>query len=195
MCLEQDREHGGLHRVDAAAQGADLGAGAGAFSSSRPAGSGEGGPGLSGTAPITPSLECRPRSARRAGRHPPRRTFTGSRGRRCPFVNAYWDNEAPGIYVDTVSGEPLFASVDKCDSLTGWPSFTRPIDPKYIARTRISTTAWFVSKSVRHTVTAILGTYFPTGQATREDCGTASTPRPRASYPPRSSRRRGTTST
>ncbi|WP_405886514.1 MULTISPECIES: peptide-methionine (R)-S-oxide reductase MsrB [unclassified Streptomyces] len=81
---------------------------------------------------MTPSLECRPRSARRAGRHPPRRTFTGSRGRRCPFVNAYWDNEAPGIYVDTVSGEPLFASVDKYDSLTGWPSFTRPIDPKYI---------------------------------------------------------------
>ncbi|MFE7793789.1 peptide-methionine (R)-S-oxide reductase MsrB [Streptomyces sp. NPDC057460] len=48
------------------------------------------------------------------------------------FVNAYWDNKAPGIYVDTVSGEPLFASVDKYDSLTGWPSFTRPIDPKYI---------------------------------------------------------------
>ncbi|MFE9868392.1 peptide-methionine (R)-S-oxide reductase MsrB [Streptomyces sp. NPDC005506] len=48
------------------------------------------------------------------------------------FVNAYWDNKAPGIYVDTVSGEPLFASVDKYDSQTGWPSFTRPIDPKYI---------------------------------------------------------------
>lgn len=48
------------------------------------------------------------------------------------FLNAYWDNKAPGIYVDTVSGEPLFASVDKYDSQTGWPSFTRPIDPNYI---------------------------------------------------------------
>ncbi|WP_398871588.1 peptide-methionine (R)-S-oxide reductase [Streptomyces mirabilis] len=47
-----------------------------------------------------------------------------------------WDNEAPGIYVPTVSGEPLFASVDKYDSLTGWPSFTRPIDPKYMSAER-----------------------------------------------------------
>jgi methionine-R-sulfoxide reductase len=46
-----------------------------------------------------------------------------------PFANAYWDNHEPGIYVDVVSGEPLFASVDKFDSNSGWPSFTRPIDP------------------------------------------------------------------
>lgn len=44
-----------------------------------------------------------------------------------PFDNAYWDNEATGLYVDIVSGEPLFASVDKFDSGTGWPSFTRPV--------------------------------------------------------------------
>lgn len=44
-----------------------------------------------------------------------------------PFVNAYWDNHEPGIYVDVVSGEPLFASVDKYDSHSGWPSFTKPI--------------------------------------------------------------------
>ncbi|MEO3928498.1 peptide-methionine (R)-S-oxide reductase MsrB [Micromonosporaceae bacterium B7E4] len=44
-----------------------------------------------------------------------------------PFANAYWDNHEPGIYVDVVSGEPLFASVDKYDSGTGWPSFTKPI--------------------------------------------------------------------
>src|SRR5262249_42559379 len=46
-----------------------------------------------------------------------------------PFHNAYWDNHAPGIYVDVVSGVPLFSSLDKFDSGTGWPSFTRPIDP------------------------------------------------------------------
>ena len=43
------------------------------------------------------------------------------------FDNAYWDNKEPGIYVDVVSGEPLFSSLDKFDSGTGWPSFTRPI--------------------------------------------------------------------
>ncbi|HMA66606.1 MAG TPA: peptide-methionine (S)-S-oxide reductase MsrA, partial [Desulfosalsimonadaceae bacterium] len=45
------------------------------------------------------------------------------------FDNAYWDHKEPGIYVDVVSGEPLFASTDKFDSGTGWPSFTRPIHP------------------------------------------------------------------
>ena len=45
-----------------------------------------------------------------------------------PFRNAYWDNKKPGIYVDIVSGEPLFSSLDKFDSGSGWPSFTRPIE-------------------------------------------------------------------
>jgi methionine-R-sulfoxide reductase len=44
-----------------------------------------------------------------------------------PFQNEYWDNKEPGIYVDVVSGEPLFASPDKYDSKSGWPSFTKPI--------------------------------------------------------------------
>ncbi|MFJ9729504.1 peptide-methionine (R)-S-oxide reductase MsrB [Streptomyces sp. NPDC101209] len=48
------------------------------------------------------------------------------------FANAYWDNKAPGIYVDIVSGEPLFASVDKYDSGTGWPSFTKPLEAEHI---------------------------------------------------------------
>lgn len=51
-----------------------------------------------------------------------------------PFDNAYWDNDAPGIYVDVVSGEPLFSSLDKFESGTGWPSFTRPLEPGNVVR-------------------------------------------------------------
>lgn len=51
-----------------------------------------------------------------------------------PFRNAYWNNHEDGIYVDVVSGEPLFSSTDKFDSGSGWPSFTRPINSAYIVR-------------------------------------------------------------
>ena len=50
-----------------------------------------------------------------------------------PFDNPYWDNKEPGIYVDIVSGEPLFSSTDKYVSGTGWPSFTQPLEPTNIA--------------------------------------------------------------
>ena len=53
---------------------------------------------------------------------------TQENGTERPFANAYWDNKADGIYVDIVSGEPLFSSRDKFDSGTGWPSFTRPLE-------------------------------------------------------------------
>jgi peptide methionine sulfoxide reductase msrA/msrB len=51
-----------------------------------------------------------------------------------PFHNAFWDNHKPGLYVDVVTGEPLFSSTDKFDSGTGWPSFTRPIEPNRVTQ-------------------------------------------------------------
>ncbi len=51
-----------------------------------------------------------------------------------PFRNEFWDNHEEGIYVDIVSGEPLFSSTDKFDSGTGWPSFTRPIEAESVAQ-------------------------------------------------------------
>ena len=52
---------------------------------------------------------------------------TQENGTERPFTGEYWDNHEPGIYVDVVSGEPLFASVDKFESGSGWPSFTKPL--------------------------------------------------------------------
>jgi methionine-R-sulfoxide reductase len=54
---------------------------------------------------------------------------TQEEGTEPPFRNEYWDKKEAGIYVDVVSGEPLFSSLDKFDSGTGWPSFTKPLDP------------------------------------------------------------------
>jgi methionine-R-sulfoxide reductase len=55
--------------------------------------------------------------------------ITQRNGTEPAFNNEFWDNKEPGIYVDVVSGEPLFASVSKYDSRSGWPSFTVPIEP------------------------------------------------------------------
>lgn len=57
---------------------------------------------------------------------------TQEEGTERAFQNEYWNNKEPGIYVDIVSGEPLFSSLDKYDSGTGWPSFTKPLDPDNI---------------------------------------------------------------
>jgi methionine-R-sulfoxide reductase len=57
---------------------------------------------------------------------------TQEEGTEPPFRNEYWDTKEPGIYVDVVSGEPLFSSLDKYDSGTGWPSFTRPLEPEHV---------------------------------------------------------------
>jgi peptide-methionine (R)-S-oxide reductase len=61
---------------------------------------------------------------------------TQKNGTERPFTGEYWDNHEPGIYVDVVSGEPLFASTDKFESGSGWPSFTRPIDSDNVVEKR-----------------------------------------------------------
>jgi len=65
-----------------------------------------------------------------------------------PFRNEYWDNHEEGIYVDVVSGEPLFSSRDKYESGTGWPSFTKPLEPKNI-RTKTDKTLFMERTEVR----------------------------------------------
>jgi len=57
---------------------------------------------------------------------------TQESGTERPFANTFWDNHEPGLYVDVVSGEPLFTSADKFDSGCGWPSFTKPIEAENV---------------------------------------------------------------
>jgi methionine-R-sulfoxide reductase len=73
---------------------------------------------------------------------------TQREGTERPFRNLYWDNHAAGIYVDVVSGEPLFSSLDKFDSGTGWPSFTRPLEPDNI-RTKTDRKLMAVRNEIR----------------------------------------------
>jgi len=66
------------------------------------------------------------------------------------FRNEYFDNKEPGIFVDVVSGQPLFSSLDKFDSGTGWPSFSRPIDAHAVT-TRDDESLWMTRTEVRST--------------------------------------------
>ncbi len=63
--------------------------------------------------------------------------ITQEEGTEKPFQNEYWNNEKPGIYVDIVSGEPLFSSLDKFDAGCGWPSFTRPVEDNLLTHTDV----------------------------------------------------------
>jgi len=111
-----------------------------------------------------------------------------------PFNNRYWDNHEEGLYVDVVTGEPLFSSRDKFDSGTGWPSFTKPVDAQRVVnhsdvsfgmtrtevRSKTATRTWVTSsKMVR----------------ARPACATASTPPRCASFRSRSSPRLATETT
>jgi peptide methionine sulfoxide reductase msrA/msrB len=88
---------------------------------------------------------------------------TQQEGTEPPFKNAYCDNKKEGIYVDIVSGVPLFLSSDKYDSGTGWPSFVRPIDPQFIEEVN-DYSLGVVRREVRtRTTHAHLGHVFPDG--------------------------------
>jgi peptide methionine sulfoxide reductase msrA/msrB len=73
---------------------------------------------------------------------------TQQNGTEPPFKNEYWDNHKKGIYTDIVSGEPLFSSLDKFESGTGWPSFTKPLEPKNIVE-KSDRTLWMIRTEVR----------------------------------------------
>ena len=64
---------------------------------------------------------------------------TQQSGTEMPFRNEFWNHDEPGLYVDVVSGEPLFTSLDKFDSHCGWPSFTKPVLPENVLEKRDST--------------------------------------------------------
>jgi peptide-methionine (R)-S-oxide reductase len=82
-----------------------------------------------------------------------------------PFGNEFWNSKEPGIYVDVVSGEPLFASVHKFDSRTGWPSFTIPLEPDNVVE-RSDTSHGMVRTEVRSAHgDSHLGHLFPDGPA------------------------------
>jgi len=75
---------------------------------------------------------------------------TQHEGTERPFQNEYWDNHEAGIYVDVVSGEPLFSSLDKFDSGTGWPSFTKPLEPANV-KTKTDRSLFMERNEVRST--------------------------------------------
>ena len=82
-----------------------------------------------------------------------------------PFRNEYWDNKREGIYVDILSGEPLFSSKDKFDSGTGWPSFKKPLEPENLIELE-DTTHGMVRTEVRSKhANSHLGHVFPDGPA------------------------------
>jgi len=82
-----------------------------------------------------------------------------------PFDNAYWDHHEPGIYVDIVSGEPLFSSTDKFDSGTGWPSFTRPLEPDNVVQSTSGPLALLGAEVHSHHPGSHLGHVFDDGPA------------------------------
>jgi methionine-S-sulfoxide reductase/methionine-R-sulfoxide reductase len=110
-----------------------------------------------------------------------------------PFQNEYWDNKEPGLYVDVVSGEPLFVSVNKFDSSSGWPSFTKPIEPENVVE-NMGTSHGMTRTEVCSThEDSHLGHVFPDDHRREADCAIASTLHRYVSFPSMSARATATT--
>ena len=120
--------------------------------------------------------------------------MTQKEGTEPPFKNEYWNNKKEGIYVDIVSGEPLFSSKDKYDSGTGWPSFLRPLEPGNIVEKE--DIKLFMSRTEVRSKhgDSHLGHVFPTAQ-NQAGCGIASTRRLCVLFPGRTWKKRATGST
>ncbi|MDR6226023.1 peptide-methionine (R)-S-oxide reductase MsrB [Desmospora profundinema] len=88
---------------------------------------------------------------------------TQENGTEPPFRNEYWDNKREGIYVDIVSGEPLFNSTDQYDAGCGWPSFTRPIQKEEIEEREDRSHGMFRTEVRSKTADSHLGHVFPDG--------------------------------
>jgi peptide-methionine (R)-S-oxide reductase len=102
-----------------------------------------------------------------SGLSPEQYRVTQQNGTERPGTGEYLDNKEPGIYVDVVSGEPLFASSDKIESGCGWPRFTKPIEPAHVKELR-DTTQGMIRTEVRSTYgDSHLGHVFPDGPADR----------------------------
>lgn len=88
---------------------------------------------------------------------------TQRNGTERPFRNAYWNNKEQGLYVDIVSGEPLFTSMDKFDSGCGWPSFTKPLDESNVVENRDATHGMIRTEVRSRAADSHLGHVFPDG--------------------------------
>ncbi|MCY7674178.1 peptide-methionine (R)-S-oxide reductase MsrB [Bacillus safensis] len=88
---------------------------------------------------------------------------TQNNGTEPPFQNEFWDHKEEGIYVDIISGKPLFSSLDKFDAHCGWPSFTKPLEDEEVAE-KVDTSHGMVRTEVRSkTADSHLGHVFPDG--------------------------------
>lgn len=88
---------------------------------------------------------------------------TQNNGTEPPFQNEFWDHKEEGIYVDIISGKPLFSSLDKFDAHCGWPSFTKPLEDEEVAE-KVDTSHGMVRTEVRgKTADSHLGHVFPDG--------------------------------
>lgn len=103
------------------------------------------------------------KKAAEAGLTPERYRVMKMCGTEPPFKNEYWDNKRPGLYVDPVSGEPLFASTDKFDSGSGWPSFTKPVKAGVIEERPDESHGMVRTEARSKTSDSHLGHVFPDG--------------------------------